>query len=83
MSSSFDPAPAAFLLADTVRLANAQPATVEFEVAFELARDIGPDEPFDVGGRRMRFTSVASARPSNSGPKRGEHRLIKDNHSLF
>lgn len=30
---------------DTVRLASTNPATVEFEVAFVLARDIAPDEP--------------------------------------
>jgi 2-keto-4-pentenoate hydratase len=30
---------------DTVRLASAHPATVEFEVAFVLARDVAPDEP--------------------------------------
>jgi 2-keto-4-pentenoate hydratase len=30
---------------ETVRLANASPATVEFEVAFVLARDVAPDEP--------------------------------------
>lgn len=30
---------------DTVRLASDHPATVEFEIAFVLARDVAPDEP--------------------------------------
>ena len=30
---------------DTVRVTNTQPATIEFEIAFVLARDIAPDEP--------------------------------------